>query len=310
MDDSGSFGRFLVHAGPKRTASTWMQKHLTKVIFQCSLDQTSHEGNSHNLLLSLTRFTSKISSPLETDRLSLTSDELRKCLTEIQRLSRLLHSGGDVVLSCELFTHIHPEALQNAFNIPERSHKCVVFVYRNTTDLLKSLYANDVAAGYRGTATDFIDDVMLLGNHSSDLFHEIEPWSDMGWDVKVVEFQSTQLSSTFLDIFRDFLNCTESYAYETLEERAESHTYNKSLSPEVLFRISQFSNALHEYSADLILTWGVPRFINRVLIPYLRDSPYSAKDFELTSSEKWGSFVSHVEEKRRIKFRRYIELNR
>ena len=292
-----------VHAGPKRTSSTWLQNAMCKFLPSDNLDKTAFEGNSHQLALAISLNSNNPSDSIFTEAQRLSSTTLESANNEIQRLAYLLSKNESIFLSSELFAEIDVAAIEEAFKPAESVCKRVFFVYRDTNSLLKSLFANDVIAGYRGTIADFIEDVSAERIHYYDLYPSIRGWKLKGWKVDVLIFDKNkiiELTAKFIGSLRQ--EVIDANEIHNILKGTEKATINASVKPEILLRISQVLNALNEHPADLRVFLSSQKYINKILLPFFRDSPYDVEHFDAEKNKDWFSFVEKVDKKRRLIF--------
>ncbi len=293
-------GFLSIHAGPKRTASTFLQNVMSSMFsYTGALDATAHEGNSHELAMTFALegdcFTKFI-----LDEASLMSDVTRRnSQSEIARLRGRLSDGLSVCLSSELFAQIHPSAIDLSLCPPDGIEKRVVFLHRDSDSLLSSLFSNSIVGGYRGTINDFIEDVLAGNINNSDIFPSIEVWKDTGWNVYVAPFKEKDIETTSKKVLEIMFGINIDIEYLRASEFQKPHRINRSLSPENLLRISIVSNALHEHPRDLRDNLHSISFVNQVLVPFFRDSPYTTEDFNTKLHPKWRSFVQQIDANRR-----------
>lgn len=300
-----------IHAGPKRTASTQIQSQLLRFSDHDSLDGLSHDGNSHLLCLFIVwklknnnqnyNFSPAIKEDMLTNFNHENAGEIE---FEIIRLKKRINNNKKIILSSELFSQLDPASLDYIFNLNDCINKRVVFCYRDTYSLLKSLYSNSVVSGYRGTAVDFIKDVYENSFCYFDLFPPILEWTNRNWEVKIVNYNRNDFSSYLANILSIITN--SNYEKISILNNCNSEIENRSLKPDDLFKISLFSNAIYEHPYDLKEFNNYIKFINRVLLPFIRDTIYKPDDYDLDKIDIFPEILSKIDQKRKIHFVDYL----
>jgi hypothetical protein len=298
-------GSLIIHAGPKRTASTLVQHYLRNVIDVTRRDCTAFNGNSHHLALTLSSFVNDGNSgELSAELSTIESGIIRSCFDELARLNAELNAGNTVVLSCELFAQIPPSAIDVAFECSMLKRKVVIYAVRKTDSLLRSLFANAIVGGYRGRAKDFIDDVRASRLHFADLFPPIIPWLHRGWQVKLLKYEKEGYIEDALLLITGSHHDINDLSMRFPPTVSE---INRRLESEQLFIINHICRALTDHPSDLRNKADAFRFANRVVYPYFRDTPYTVFDYELESQPEWLEFSLEINEKRARHFERYCE---
>ena len=299
--------RLILHAGPKRTATTYIQRALLSLSEESEcIDRSAHEGNSHNLCLILSKYENIQNQSLAEEFAGLNGDIVKNTEAELLRLNERIRSNRDVILLSELFSLLTPISILNAFGEIEDSRKFIIFTYRKTEDLLRSLFSNCVVGGYRGHILDFIGDVGGGNICSADLFPDISSWEDDGWQVIINKYDSNEMEGFFCKTLGFILDiCITPKDLSNIPFDAQ-HT-NRSLTPEKLLYLSIFNNALHEHPINMLSEHGKHKFGNQILMPFLRDTPFNARDFDANHQADWYNFVNYCDTKRKDIFRRYFD---
>ena len=260
-----------------------------------ALDATAHEGNSHELAMTFA-LEGECFTKFILDEANLMSDVTRRnSQSEITRLRERLSDGLSVCLSSELFAQIHPSSIDLPLCPPDEIEKRVVFLRRDSDSLLYSLFSNSVVGGYRGTVNDFIEDVLAGNISNSDLFPAVDIWRDNDWNVYVIPFKEKEIETTSRKVLEIMFGLNIDIECFSSSEFRKPHRINRSLSPQNLLTISIVSNALHEHPMDLRDEVRSISFVNQVLVPFFRDSPYTTSDFDPKSHPKWQSFVKKID---------------
>ena len=295
-----------LHVGPKRTASTLLQNLMVKFLPSDLLDRTAHEGNSRLIALCMAMMHGASTESVTNEIREIDVRILMKGICEVKRLAARMKSGGSVIMSCELFSEIGPDAVEESLKIESDVGKFVHLIYRKTAPLLASLFSNDIVGGYRGTVEDFIKDVLSGGVNNFDLFPIIDKWEARGWKVIIIPFNEGSADEMVKNILEDWLARSRSTCNIDVESKPRVEVINKSLSPDILFRISQFSNAMREYPPAILSNLGAIGYINKILVPFLRDSPYSPRDFNPVASPLWQDFVASIDNSRNEHYASYL----